>query len=114
MSSRPVDFVGTSGQLCSFEIQADENFVDGSEIQFNDILAATGGAVGVPSIAFFAPDLKVKVVKDGTATGISAIESDFAAKADGIYTVSGLKVNKLVKGVNIVVKDGKATKVVKK
>ena len=114
MSSRPVDFVGTSGQLCSFEIQADENFVDGSEIQFNDILAATGGAVGVPSIAFFAPDLKVKVVKDGTATGINAIESDFAAKADGIYTVSGLKVNKLVKGINIVVKDGKATKVVKK
>ena len=114
MASRPVDFVGTSGQLCSFEIQADENFVDGSEIQFNDIRAVTGGAVGVPSIPFFAPNLKVKVVKDGTATGINAIESDFAAKADGIYTVSGLKVNKLVKGINIVVKDGKATKVVKK
>ncbi len=60
------------------------------------------------------PNLKVKVVKDGTATGINGTESDFAAKADGIYTVSGLKVNKLVKGVNIVVKDGKATKVVKK
>lgn len=114
MASRPVDFVGTSGQLCSFEIQADETFVEGSEIQFNDIRAVTGGAVGVPSIPFFAPNLKVKVVKDGTATGINSIESDFAAKADGIYTVSGLKVNKLVKGVNIVVKDGKATKVVKK
>ena len=111
---KPVDFVGTSGQLCSFEIQADENFVDGSEIQFNNILAATGGAIDVPSVAYYAPNLKVKVVKDGTATGINGIESDFAAKADGIYTISGLKVNKLVKGVNIVVKDGKATKIVKK
>ena len=56
----------------------------------------------------------MKVTKGGTSTGINGIESDFAAKADEIYTVSGLKVNKFVKGINIVVKDGKATKVVKK
>lgn len=105
------DFVGTSGELCSFEVVADEKFVDGSEIQFNNIESATSIS---PSIPFYAPNLKVKVTKDGTATGINGIESDFAAKADGIYTISGLKVNKLVKGVNIVVKDGKATKVVKK
>ena len=63
---------------------------------------------------FYAEDLHIKVTKAGTATGINGIEADFAAKADGIYTISGLKVNQLVKGVNIVVKDGKATKVVKK
>lgn len=105
------DFVGTSGELCSFEIEADENFVEGSEIQFNNIMSSTSTP---PYPLFHAPNLKVKVTKAGTATGINAIESDFAAKADGIYTVSGLKVNKLVKGINIVVKDGKATKVVKK
>lgn len=113
MSARPHDFVGTSGELCSFEVEADEKFVDGSVIEFNNIRAVTGGAYNVPSVPYFAPNLKVKVTKD-TATGINNIESDFASKADGIYTISGLKVDKLVKGINIVVKDGKATKVVKK
>lgn len=107
-------FEGTTGKLCSFEVVADDNFVDGSEIQFNNIIASTSGSANEEPVPFYAPNLKVKVVKDGTATGINAIESDFAAKADGIYTISGLKVNQLVKGVNIVVKDGKATKVVKK
>ena len=109
--AEPVDFVGTNGQLCSFEIQVDDKFVDGSEILCKDVYAVT---TTYPSIRFHSPDLKVKITKDGTATGINAIESEFAAKADGIYTISGLKVNQLVKGVNIVVKDGKATKVVKK
>lgn len=104
-------FTKKDGNLVSFEVVADDNFVDGSEIVLKNIygVAKINGVNG----PYYSEDLHIKVTKD-TATGINNIESDFAAKADGIYTVSGLKVNKLVKGINIVVKDGKATKVVKK
>lgn len=102
---------GKEGAIFTFDVTASEELADNSEITIRNIL---GSAVTDPVTEFYAYDFKVKVTKDGTATGINGIESDFAAKADGIYTVSGLKVNKLVKGVNIVVKDGKATKVVKK
>ena len=107
-----LNFLKKDGKLCSFEVVADDKFVDGSEI----ILKGINGVAKINKVntAFYAEDLHIKVTKAGTATGINGIESDFAAKADGIYTISGLKVNQLVKGVNIVVKDGKATKVVKK
>ena len=107
-----LNFLKKDGNLCSFEVVADDKFVDGSEI----ILKGINGVAKINKVntAFYAEDLHIKVTKAGTATGINGIEADFAAKADGIYTISGLKVNQLVKGVNIVVKDGKATKVVKK
>ena len=105
-------FTKKDGAVASFDVVADDKFVDGSEIILKNINAVA--KVDGANTAFYAEDLHIKVTKDGTATGINGIESDFAAKADGIYTVSGLKVNKLVKGINIVVKDGKATKVVKK
>ena len=107
-----LEFAKKDGNVCSFEVVANDKFVDGSEIILKNINAvAKIDGVNTP---FYAEDLHIKVTKAGTTTGINGIESDFAAKADGIYTISGLKVNQLVKGVNIVVKDGKATKVVKK
>ena len=105
-------FTKKDGAVASFDVVADDKFVDGSEIILKNINAVA--EINGVNTAFYAEDLHIKVTKAGTATGINGIESDFAAKADGIYTISGLKVNQLVKGVNIVVKDGKATKVVKK
>lgn len=108
-----LDILGTSGAIVSFDVIADASFSGDATIKFYDFLATTKAIDGKVS-QYYSKDFEVKVTKGGTATGINGIESDFAAKADGIYTVSGLKVNKLVKGINIVVKDGKATKVVKK
>ena len=108
-----MDFKCTSGSIISFDVIADNTFNGDATIKFYDFLATTKAIDGKVD-QYYAKDLTVKVTKGGTSTGINGIESDFAAKADGIYTVSGLKVNKFVKGINIVVKDGKATKVVKK
>ena len=108
-----LDILGTSGAIVSFDVIADASFSGDATIKFYDFLATTKAIDGKVS-QYYSKDFEVKVTKAGTATGINGIESDFAAKADGIYTISGLKVNQLVKGVNIVVKDGKATKVVKK
>lgn len=108
-------FEDKAGELCSFEVIADEKFVDGSEIVLKDINGAGIAPGDKDASNFYAEDVHIKVTKDNTATGINSINADdFASKADGIYTISGLKVDKLVKGINIVVKDGKATKVVKK
>lgn len=110
-----LDLLGHNGAIVSFDVIADANFSGDATIKFYDFLATTKtDPVTMTNNQYYSKDFEVKVTKSGTATGINGIESDFAAKADGIYTVSGLKVNKLVKGVNIVVKDGKATKVVKK
>lgn len=105
------NILGKEGAIFTFDVTATEELAENSEISIRNILAT---AATDPVDEYFGADFKVKVTKGGIATGINGIESDFAAKADGIYTISGLKVNKLVKGVNIVVKDGKATKVVKK
>lgn len=113
-STDDLDFFGTSGALVTFEVKADENFKEDGTIKFYDFLATTKADDNKNFSQYYAKDFTIKVKKGNTATGINNIESDFASKADGIYTISGLKVDKLVKGINIVVKDGKATKVVKK
>ena len=108
-----LDFKGTSGPLVSFDVIADEKFSGDTTIKFYNFEATTKAIDGKVD-NYYAKDITVKVTKGNPSTVINNIESDFASKADGIYTISGLKVDKLVKGINIVVKDGKATKVVKK
>ena len=110
-----LNFVKKDGNLVSFEVVADDDFVDGSEIVLKNVYGTAKLQGNSEYENYYAEDIHIKVTKDNTSTGINGINADeFAAKADGIYTISGLKVNQLVKGVNIVVKDGKATKVVKK
>ena len=46
------------------------------------------------------------------ATGIHGITADFQ-NAEAVYSISGVRLNKAAKGVNIVVRNGKAIKVVK-
>lgn len=110
-----LDIIGHKGAIVSFDVIADANFSGDATIKFYDFLATTKtDPETMTNNQYYSKDFEVKVTKGSPATGINGIESEFAAKADGIYTISGLKVNQLVKGVNIVVKDGKATKVVKK
>ena len=52
------------------------------------------------------------MTKSGGINGINADE--FGEGADGIYQLNGVRTDKLQRGVNIVVKNGKAVKVVKK
>lgn len=49
----------------------------------------------------------------GPIAGIQDVENTIEA-AEGIYTISGAKVNKLQRGLNIVVRNGKATKILVK
>ena len=110
-----LNFVKKDGNVVSFEVVADDDFVDGSEIVLKNVYGTAKLQGNSEYENYYAEDIHIKVTKDNPSTGINGINADdFAAKADGIYTVSGLKVNKLVKGINIVVKDGKATKVFKK
>lgn len=109
-NAKNYSFLGETGAIITFDVTATEELADDSEISFRNFLATTDTD---PVQEYYCPDFTVKVTK-GITTGINNIESEFAAKADGIYTISGVKVDKLVKGVNIVVKDGKATKIVKK
>ena len=56
---------------------------------------------------------KAKFVISNLQTGISAVDANNAA-TDGIYSATGVKYNKLQKGLNIVRKGGKTFKVLKK
>jgi hypothetical protein len=49
---------------------------------------------------------------NGPITGIQNIESNM--KVDGIYTLTGVKADKLQRGINIVVRNGKVQKVLVK
>lgn len=103
-------FSATEGQVFSFDVVADETFVDGSEIKFYNI--ESGAKVNGINGNYYAEDFAVKVVKDVT-TGINGLES-FSEAADGIYQLNGVRTDKMQRGVNVVVKNGKAIKVVKK
>lgn len=107
---------GTEGTLFTFEVKADETFAEDGEILFYDFMANTE-SVNQKVTRYYAPDWTVKVTKSGT-TGIDGITDNADASADqrpdGIYSITGYKTDKLMKGINIVVKDGKAKKVVVK
>lgn len=46
------------------------------------------------------------------ATGINSIDADFQ-NAEAVYSIGGVRLNKAAKGVNVVIRNGKAIKVVK-
>ena len=51
-------------------------------------------------------------MKPAVATGIDNVKSDRSAAVTGIYTIDGIKVNALVKGINIIkLADGTTKKV---
>lgn len=107
-----LDFIGTSGPIFTFDVTASEDFA-GGVIKYYDLDSRSQSVNGVvPN--WYAKDFTVNVTLDnGPATGINGVES-FSEAADGIYQLNGVRTDKLQRGVNVVVKNGKAIKVVKK
>lgn len=65
----------------------------------------------------FAPQIKAIVAaavkaQNEIATGINSINADFQ-NAEAVYSIGGVRLNKAAKGVNVVIRNGKAIKVVK-
>lgn len=65
----------------------------------------------------FAPQIKDIVAaavkaQNEIATGINSINADFQ-NAEAVYSIGGVRLNKAAKGVNVVIRNGKAIKVVK-
>lgn len=65
----------------------------------------------------FAPQIEAIVAaavkaQNEIATGINSINADFQ-NAEAVYSVGGVRLNKAAKGVNVVIRNGKAIKVVK-
>lgn len=105
-------FVGTEGSILTFDVKAAEDFKDGKMV-IKDFMAS-GDPDGVKAKTFYATDLVVNVTKDNTSTGINGVEENEADQYDAVYSVNGVRTNGLKQGVNIVVKNGKAVKVIKK
>ena len=65
----------------------------------------------------FAPQIEAIVAaavkaQNEIATGINSINADFQ-NAEAVYSIGGIRLNKAAKGVNVVIRNGKAIKVVK-
>lgn len=65
----------------------------------------------------FAPQIEAIVAaavkaQNEIATGINSINADFQ-NAEAVYSIGGVRLNKAAKGVNVVIRNGKAIKVVK-
>lgn len=105
------NFIGTEGTLFTFDLTADKNFKEG-DIKFYNLEANSESIDGKMQF-YYAKDFSVHV-KEGVETGINGIEKIGEGAADGIYQLNGVRTDKMQRGVNIVVKDGKAIKVVKK
>lgn len=102
-------FTANSGSLCTFDVVADETFVDGSEIKVANFRCWGAGG----HTEYYGEDFAIKVTIDPTSLGIGGVSAD-GQGADGVYQLNGVRTDKMQRGVNIVVKNGKAVKVVKK
>lgn len=99
-------FSANEGELCTFNIKADETFVEGSEIKFKNFKTWAGHD------EYYAEDFAIKLTK-GEVTGINGVTADELG-ADAVYQLNGVRTDQMKQGVNIVVKNGKAIKVLKK
>lgn len=104
-------FLANKGELASFQVVADETFVSGSKIRISNVKATTYDE-NRKVVEYYAEDFDIEVTMDN-ATGINGIDAA-AEGADGIYQINGVRTDKMQRGVNVVVKNGKAIKVVKK
>ena len=113
-SGKEYNIQGRTGMLFTFDVTASKEYnAEKSTITFYDFEAVTKSVNGKVDL-YYAKDINVGV-ELGNATGINGINADeFGEGADGIYQLNGVRTDKLQRGVNIVVKNGKAVKVVKK
>ena len=80
-------------------------------------LTQEGADKAAADIRAFAPQIEAIVAaavkaQNEIATGINSINADFQ-NAEAVYSIGGVRLNKAAKGVNVVIRNGKAIKVVK-
>ena len=117
-------FVGTEGTVFSFKVVPDTTISDNKynedgvkyEILFKNIQATTTEKVDGENVntLYYGSDFSQEASVVTGINRINGIETIGEGAADGIYQLNGVRTDKMQRGVNIVVKDGKAIKVVKK
>ena len=106
-------FIGEEGAVLTFDVTADENLAESSQILVKDILICANEDVDSEIVPFYSPDVLINVTNTSTSGINNAAEGRYS-DADAIYSINGVRTKNLQKGVNIVKKDGKTIKVVKK
>lgn len=107
--SMAAEFEAGSGALYTFSLTAGEDIAETGEVKVCNIVG-----VALDETPYYGPDVVSAVTKD-TTTGINGVDADSNINAKGIYTVGGVRTDRLTKGVNIVRKaDGTTVKVIKK
>lgn len=99
-----------NGILCSFKVKADEKLAEESQIKIANALFV---ALDNNKKEYHSSEMTATIdVKKKIATGINGVETE-AQNTEAVYSIGGVRLNKAAKGVNIVVRNGKAIKVVK-
>lgn len=99
------------GTLCSFKVKADEKLAENSQIKIYDTkFAALNSENKEYHSSYMTFNIDVK--KSTVPTGINGVEAE-AQTTDAVYSIGGVRLNKAAKGVNVVIRNGKAIKVVK-
>lgn len=98
-------FYGNSGRLFGLNFKCTDEFKTG-DIKISNIIST-----GRHADRHDFDDITIKCMSD-VAAGVNKVNVD-TEEATAIYNLQGVKTDKLNKGINIVVKDGKAIKVVK-
>lgn len=92
----------TSGTLFSFKVKVTDELADDAKLLLT--------AVKFNLAEYFEQSFDVK--KTTVPTGINGVEAE-AQTTDAVYSIGGVRLNKAAKGVNVVIRNGKAIKVVK-
>lgn len=92
----------SSGSLFSFTVKVGEELADKAQILLTNIKFN-----GAP---YF--EQSFDITKSTVPTGINGVEAE-AQTTDAVYSIGGVRLNKAAKGVNVVIRNGKAIKVVK-
>ncbi len=91
-----------SGSLFTFTVKVSEELADKAQIKLTKIKFN-----GIP---YF--EQSFDITKSTVPTGINGVEAE-AQTTDAVYSIGGVRLNKAAKGVNVVIRNGKAIKVVK-
>ena len=108
-------FIGEEGAVLTFDVTADESLAESAQILVKDIMTCAQADLQpeTPVVSFYSPDVLINVTNTSTSGINNAAEGRYS-DADAIYSINGVRTKSLQRGVNIVKKDGKTIKVVKK
>ena len=108
-------FIGEEGAVLTFDVTADESLAESAQILVKDIMSCAMADLQpeTPIVPFYSPDVLINVTNTLTSGINNAAEGRYS-DADAIYSINGVRTKSLQRGVNIVKKDGKTIKVVKK